>query len=51
MGGGSRRASRNKTSDKPLHQLQEKPPTPSLPSPYLAKISGWRESSITVNAK
>ena len=49
MGGRSRWPSGNQRSDSPLHQPQGDPP--NLPSPYLAKISGWRDSSITVNAR
>lgn len=48
MGGGSRGPSRNKTAHKPLHHLKEAPPPPPR---YLAKISGWRDSSITVKAR
>lgn len=53
MGGWSRLSSRNKTSDNPLASFEggHYPNPPSLPTPYLAKISGWRDSSITVNAR
>lgn len=53
MGGRSRLSSGNKTSDNPFTGFKGShyPHPPSLPAPYLAKISGWRDSSITVNAR